>query len=116
MKEFWINKTQEECAEVIQALCKWRNYGPSLRHPVTQVSNKELLEEEIGDLQYCLEQLIESLDLNQHHIDLALLRKERKIHDFIGYSALTDTTAADMKQSMRLQKHNDEDFDMDGRC
>lgn len=115
-KEFWINKTQEELAEVIQALCKWRNYGPSQIHPDTGQSNREHLEEEIGDLLYCVDQLREELALSNEQIDYGYLSKERKISKYIGYSLLTNQDR-DIKLANRAQWVNDDDdVDMDGRC
>jgi NTP pyrophosphatase (non-canonical NTP hydrolase) len=41
---------QEECAEVIQAISKVMRFGIDSEHPVTKITNKEHLEEELGDL------------------------------------------------------------------
>lgn len=48
--------TQEECAEVIQAISKIMRFG--LETTYKEVSNKSHLEEEIGDL-ICMFQLME---------------------------------------------------------
>jgi NTP pyrophosphatase (non-canonical NTP hydrolase) len=41
---------QEECAEVIQAISKVRRFGWLSKHPSSQQTNRQHLEEEIGDL------------------------------------------------------------------
>jgi NTP pyrophosphatase (non-canonical NTP hydrolase) len=41
---------QEECAEVIQAVSKIRRFGIDNAKPSTENTNREHLEEEIGDL------------------------------------------------------------------
>ena len=41
---------QEECAEVIQAVSKVRRFGIDNAKPNTEYTNREHLEEEIGDL------------------------------------------------------------------
>ena len=41
---------QEECAEVIQAVSKVRRFGIDNAKPNTKYTNREHLEEEIGDL------------------------------------------------------------------
>ena len=42
--------TQEECAEVIQAISKIRRFGIDNAKPGTEYSNREHLEEELGDV------------------------------------------------------------------
>jgi len=42
--------TQEECAEVIQAISKALRFGVDHVSPVTNVTNKAHLEEEVGQL------------------------------------------------------------------
>jgi len=41
---------QEECAEVIQAVSKIRRFGIDNAKPNTEYSNREHLEEELGDV------------------------------------------------------------------
>jgi NTP pyrophosphatase (non-canonical NTP hydrolase) len=52
--------TQEECAEVIQAISKIMRFG--LETDYQGVTNKSHLEEEIGDL-VCMFQLMEETDM-----------------------------------------------------
>jgi NTP pyrophosphatase (non-canonical NTP hydrolase) len=42
--------TQEECAEVIQAISKIRRFGMDNIKPGTDYTNREHLEEELGDV------------------------------------------------------------------
>jgi len=42
--------TQEECAEVIQAISKIRRFGMDNAKPGTEYTNGEHLEEELGDV------------------------------------------------------------------
>jgi NTP pyrophosphatase (non-canonical NTP hydrolase) len=43
--------TQEECAEVTQAISKVFRFGMNAQYPAGAPTNKERLEEELGDLQ-----------------------------------------------------------------
>jgi NTP pyrophosphatase (non-canonical NTP hydrolase) len=52
--------TQEECAEVSQAISKVFRFGMEDSHPVTGINNREHLEEELGDLLCMIELLIEN--------------------------------------------------------
>ena len=52
--------SQEECAEVIQAISKIRRFGLNSEH--NGVTNKEHLEEEVGDLR-CMLDLLEEFGL-----------------------------------------------------
>lgn len=51
--------TQEECAEVSQAISKVFRFGMEDAHPVTKINNREHLEEEIGDLMCMIDLLID---------------------------------------------------------
>ena len=50
---------QEEAAEVIQAVSKVRRFGWESKHPESQQTNLEHLEEELGDMQAMIEILME---------------------------------------------------------
>jgi len=52
--------TQEECAEVSQAISKVFRFGMEDSHPVTGINNREHLEEEIGDLMCMIDLLIDN--------------------------------------------------------
>ena len=49
---------QEECAEVIQAISKVFRFGMDDVHPTTNKSNRDSLEEEVGDL-LCMIELMQ---------------------------------------------------------
>lgn len=55
--------TQEECAEVIQAISKVFRFGPDQCHPETGITNIEQLSTEIGQLKYMLDLLIAEWDI-----------------------------------------------------
>lgn len=51
---------QEECAEVTQAISKCFRFGPDQIKPGLDVTNIQMLEEEIGDLLAMIELLVDS--------------------------------------------------------
>jgi len=73
--------TQEECAEVIQAISKVFRFTLDHPHPETNVTNKEHLETEIGQLKCMLDLLSSKWDLNSNAInrsyDLKLMNYNR---------------------------------------
>jgi len=73
--------TQEECAEVIQAISKVFRFSLTTPHPETGVTNKEHLETEIGQLKCMLDLLSSKWDLNSNVInrsyDLKLMNYNR---------------------------------------
>jgi NTP pyrophosphatase (non-canonical NTP hydrolase) len=52
-----LDKLQEECAEIIQAVSKIRRFGPHNHHPQRNTSNHQELLGEIEDLQAILVKL-----------------------------------------------------------
>lgn len=106
-KLFWSVKTLEELGEVSTAICKVMNYGLTN----SGYDNKAALEEELGDLQHCLESLITELQLSTGNIAKARIAKAQKIDNYCDKSVIyvaEDQTEEDMKSAMRLQKANDE--------
>jgi NTP pyrophosphatase (non-canonical NTP hydrolase) len=53
---------QEECAEVIQAVSKIRRFGIDNHKPGKPKTNREHLEEELGDL-YAMIDILQELDI-----------------------------------------------------
>ena len=53
---------QEECAEVIQAVSKIRRFGMDNAKPGKPKTNREHLEEELGDL-YAMIDILQELDI-----------------------------------------------------
>ena len=68
---------QEECAEVIQAISKVNRFGIDGIH--NGKSNRDHLEEEIGDLMCMFELMIENGIIQQSLIDQAKNRKISKL-------------------------------------
>ena len=69
--------TQEECAEVTQAISKVFRFGFDSVHK--ERTNKDRLEEEIGDLM-CMLQLMEERDLiDWSHVSVAASAKRVKL-------------------------------------
>lgn len=64
MDKYTLYTTAEECSEVTQELMKVLRFGLEQTNPDTNVSNKSKLENEIGQLQYCLHKTIRELGLN----------------------------------------------------
>lgn len=50
---------QEECAEVIQVICKIERFGIDNYYPNTVLTNKDRLNEEVGDLLAMVDILID---------------------------------------------------------
>lgn len=70
---------QEECAEVTQAISKVFRFGMNTVYPENTPSNKEKLEEEIGDLLAMVDILIERSILSDSAINQARINKKNKL-------------------------------------
>ncbi len=64
MDKYTLYTTAEECSEVSQNIMKVLRFGLDTCSPIDGVSNKAKLEEEIGQLQYCLHRLTRELNLD----------------------------------------------------
>ena len=62
MKAIDLVRLQEECAEVIQIICKIKHFGMSDTEPGGKYDNLIRLHNEVADLQVC----IENLGLNEN--------------------------------------------------
>lgn len=71
--------TQEECAEVSQAVSKIFRFGWDSVHPKTGVNNKEHLEEEVGDLLCMVDILIEKCIISDSAVNEARKTKREKL-------------------------------------
>lgn len=69
--------TQEECAEVVQAISKIRRFG--LTTAYNGVTNQAHLEEEVGDLMCMVELMIEKQMIDQVAVLEAAQRKRAKL-------------------------------------
>jgi NTP pyrophosphatase (non-canonical NTP hydrolase) len=70
---------QEECAEVIQAVSKISRFGLDNSKPGIDKTNREHLEEELGDMQAMIDILIEKEIVNRASVDLAKRAKIEKL-------------------------------------
>lgn len=70
--------TQEECAEVIQAISKCRRFGLGNSHKSGK-TQRENLTEEVGDLYCMLELLCEHADLDKQAVASAAHNKCEKL-------------------------------------
>jgi NTP pyrophosphatase (non-canonical NTP hydrolase) len=71
--------TQEECAECIQAISKIFRFGFDGQHPDKVISNKQQLEEEIGDLLAMIDLMKLNGIISDDNIDYAKLKKIEKL-------------------------------------
>ena len=70
---------QEECAEVIQAVSKISRFGIDGAKPGTTKTNREHLEEEVGDLMAMVDILVAKNIISQENINKAAERKLEKL-------------------------------------
>jgi NTP pyrophosphatase (non-canonical NTP hydrolase) len=70
---------QEECAEVSQCISKIFRFGIDAKHPKTQISNKEHLEEELGDLLCMIDILVEKCIISDSSLNAARQSKRDKL-------------------------------------
>jgi NTP pyrophosphatase (non-canonical NTP hydrolase) len=77
-----LSITQEECAEVIQAVSKIFRFGFDSRHPDKGYDNREHLEEELGDLQFMINLMIEHGIVRKDKLDEAEVKKYEKLQQW----------------------------------
>jgi len=77
--------TQEECAEVIQAISKVWRFGLNQTHNETGITNKEQLETELGQLYCMLNLLANKWKLDHNHIMNAATEKQKTIDKWNSY-------------------------------
>ena len=71
--------TQEECAEVIQAISKVSRFGIDNSKPGTNYTNRAHLEEELGDVLAMIDIMLEQGIVSQHNLEVAKLAKIEKL-------------------------------------
>jgi NTP pyrophosphatase (non-canonical NTP hydrolase) len=71
--------TQEECAEVIQAISKISRFGIDNYKPGKPKTNREHLEEELGDLMAMVDILIENNVILLTNLEIAKTAKKEKL-------------------------------------
>lgn len=79
-----LNELMFEIMTLIKTMSKYMRFGPNDHNPnmSTIVSNKELLEEEIGHVQYLIDVIINDLDLDKESIQNHILTKKNKVAKF----------------------------------
>ena len=71
--------TQEECAEVTQAISKIFRFGFESMNPHTNKTNKQSLEEEVGDLLAMVDILVEKCIISDNNLNIARNAKKEKL-------------------------------------
>jgi NTP pyrophosphatase (non-canonical NTP hydrolase) len=71
--------TQEECAEVTQAISKVFRFGMNAQYPAGAPTNKERLEEELGDLQAMIILLGQKGIISTKSVEFAAAEKIEKL-------------------------------------
>ena len=74
---------QEECAEVIQAVSKISRFGIDNLKPGKPKTNREHLEEELGDMLAMIDIMLEKSVISLDHLEIA---KKAKIEKLIKWS------------------------------
>ena len=83
---------QEEGAEVIQAVSKVFRFGSEMHYPdETSPTNKEKLEEEVGDFLAMVDVLVELGYLNDSNLNKARMNKKEKLKKWSGIYAPEET-------------------------
>jgi NTP pyrophosphatase (non-canonical NTP hydrolase) len=70
---------QEECAEVIQAVSKINRFGLDNFKPGKPKTNREHLEEELGDMLAMIDIMLEKNVISVEHLDIAKKAKIEKL-------------------------------------
>ena len=78
---------QEECAEVIQAVSKIRRFGMDNAKPGKPKTNREHLEEELGDLLAMVDIMLEQGIVSWGNLEVA---KQAKIEKLKKWSTIYD--------------------------
>jgi NTP pyrophosphatase (non-canonical NTP hydrolase) len=92
MSKFILDICQEECAEVIQAISKVKRFGLYQVHPDTGVSNKQALEEELGQLQCMISKVMAELKLDVGNILNNRANKDKALSKWAVYEDNPVTT------------------------
>lgn len=75
----------EECGEVIQNIGKILRHGYESCHPSGTLSNRELLENELGDVMHIVERMVRSGDLSRPSIEAYKSAKADRIGRYLHH-------------------------------
>lgn len=75
----------EECAEIIQIVNKILRHGYESSHPDGGFSNRELLEHEMGDVQFAMTLLARHSDVLEHRVLHRAEDKKAFIRPYLHY-------------------------------
>ena len=78
----------EECGEVIQAVGKILRHGYESTHPDGGATNRELLEEELGDLRHAQDRMTLAKDVNVRAIEEAKQEKAERITAYLHHQQI----------------------------
>lgn len=81
LNNYLLDKLQEECAEVIQAVSKIRRFGPHNHHPDRETTNLEELVAELEDTLAIVRALESTGYFDPHH--LSIHRTEQKTRQLL---------------------------------
>ena len=74
-----LDITQEECAEVVVAVSKISRFGLDNYKPGKPLTNRQHLEEEVGDLLAMVDLMLEHNIINNSSVELARVAKKEKL-------------------------------------
>jgi NTP pyrophosphatase (non-canonical NTP hydrolase) len=70
---------QEECAEVVQAISKCFRFGFNEKNPSEDLTNRQRLEEEVGDLLCMIDLMVEKNIISNIVVNSACSKKTEKL-------------------------------------
>ena len=75
----------EECAEVIKVATKIQRFGYNSFHPLGIMSNRELLEHELGDVATARRLLEEASDVSVVKVEAAAAEKYKTVGSYLNH-------------------------------
>lgn len=75
----------EECGEVIQVVGKILRHGYDSHHPIRNVDNISMLEQELGDLGAAVFMLAEAKDIDHRNVEVAIKDKRHRVKKYMHH-------------------------------
>lgn len=75
----------EECGEVIQIVGKILRHGFESCHPDGVATNRQLLENELGDVSYAMSELMIRNDISGNAVNSRMFKKREKTKPFLHH-------------------------------